>query len=482
MEITIPTTGLATGQRFRESPLAILLSRHGHKILALLPLLILIWVVARYAVDVPYLDQWDFVPLLDKMYQGELSFHDLWVQFNEHRYFFPKVILLGLARLTGWNIRWECGVCILLAIGVYGVLMSQLRLTARALGLGRLRWATPACSLIVFSISQFENWLWGWQVGLLLGLVTGLGAILLLANQPFRWGRLIGALVLGFVATFSFANGVLVWPIGLGLLCVLRSGRRVRALAICVWILAAALSFWLYLRDYQHAGGQSFLSIIFTRPLVYAAYVLRFIGSTCAQYGEGGILRDKTWSLILGAGGLTVLGWAGWSARRRVGLLAMAPYLALCAYSLGTAFMAANVRATLGPGQPLCSRYCSLTVPLWLSIIVLLMIIQRVPRRANAAGGKQVPGGPDAADDARIARLLLWGVIAFLAFSSGFAIRSAKELSVNRANGRRAVLALKSDPAPGSNHDELFVLSPSPRTAATQIPILLKYHLSTFRE
>src|SRR6267142_5943506 len=82
--------------RFPES--ASVFFRHCDKVLAAVPLLILIWVVARYAIDVPYLDQWDFAPLIDKMYQGQLTFHDLWMQFNEHRIFFPKLIMLGLAR------------------------------------------------------------------------------------------------------------------------------------------------------------------------------------------------------------------------------------------------------------------------------------------------------------------------------------------------------------------------------------------------
>src|SRR5712672_382899 len=154
---------------------AAVLSRHSDKILAAVPLLILIWVVARYAIDVPYLDQWDLVPLIDKMYQGQLTVHDLWMQFNEHRIFFPKLIMLGLARLTHWNIRYESAVSVLLAMAVFLVLACQIRASARVFGGRQLRWALPACSLVAFSVSQYENFLWGWQLGLLLGLLASLG-------------------------------------------------------------------------------------------------------------------------------------------------------------------------------------------------------------------------------------------------------------------------------------------------------------------
>ena len=78
----------------------VFLSRYGDKILALLPLAFLIWVVVQYAVVVPYLDQWELVPLLEKTYHGELTFHDLWAQHNEHRLIFPQIIMLLLALPT----------------------------------------------------------------------------------------------------------------------------------------------------------------------------------------------------------------------------------------------------------------------------------------------------------------------------------------------------------------------------------------------
>jgi len=91
-------------------------------------------------------------------------------------------------------------------------------------------------------------------------------------------------------------------------------------------------------------------------------------------------------------------------------------------------------------------------------------------------------GGTPLSDQSRIARWLLFGVIAFLTFSSGFAIRSAKELSGNLANGRRFVLALKTSPSLDDAHDELLVICPSSRTVIDGYRILSARGLSVCRK
>ena len=106
-------------------------ARHIWKILALVPFAFLLFVVLTCAVMVPYWDQWDMVPLLEKTCHGELTFHDLWAQHNEHRIFFPKIIMLSLARLTGWSIGCELFTILLLAIGIFLLFLRQMRMTEK---------------------------------------------------------------------------------------------------------------------------------------------------------------------------------------------------------------------------------------------------------------------------------------------------------------------------------------------------------------
>ena len=101
-------------------------------------------------------------------------------------------------------------------------------MTNRLLNLGSLRWAVPAISLIVFSVSQYQNWLWGWQIQMLLALFSVVAGLVLLANGMFSWGKFVVSALLGIIATYSFANGGLFWPIGLLILFVTAKGRKDR--------------------------------------------------------------------------------------------------------------------------------------------------------------------------------------------------------------------------------------------------------------
>ena len=66
----------------------------------------------RFGVDIPYWDQWDGIcPLFEKLASGQLGIADFFVQQNEHRIFFPRLLMYSLARLTHWNIRSEFSRC-----------------------------------------------------------------------------------------------------------------------------------------------------------------------------------------------------------------------------------------------------------------------------------------------------------------------------------------------------------------------------------
>jgi hypothetical protein len=185
--------------------------------LTLVPPIILVANVTEYNVDVPFWDQWNFVPLLGKSYEGSVTIGDLWGQHNEHRLLFPRLIMLGLAHASRYNIVWELAVIVVLAAATFVLLWRQFAGGLKVLGYRGLPWVLPIISLLVFTLGQAENWLWGWQIQIFLNVLAAVSGFILLSGHSFRWGRFWWALGFGVLATYSFANGLLFWPLGLSL-------------------------------------------------------------------------------------------------------------------------------------------------------------------------------------------------------------------------------------------------------------------------
>jgi hypothetical protein len=290
-----------------------LLSRYLPALLALLPLACLVIIVIQYGVNVPYLDAWDLVPLLEKSYRGDLQPSDFWVLHNEHRFFFPKLIMVGLARATGWNIRCEEALNVGLSVVTFLLLGWQLRFTARRLGSSHLLWALPVASLVVFSISQYQNWLWGWEVTMILNLLAVVAGILVLCHGTFSWARFAVSAFLGIVATYSLASGSLFWPIGCLILLVTTKGKIQRALSQFLWLCISALAIGLYFHHYERKGPHAPLGLALSRPAERLVYVFKYLGSICAQYPGDNPRLNGVLALLYGVGASAAFCFGVWA-------------------------------------------------------------------------------------------------------------------------------------------------------------------------
>jgi hypothetical protein len=461
------------------------LHRHGDKLVALVPLFILIWIVARHSVDVPFHDQWQLVPLLEKMYQGNLTFHDLWAQHHEHRLIFPRLIMLLLARLTHWNIRCEMGVNILLALGIFTAFVHQVKITERRLAIGRLPWAVPAISLVVFSLSQFENWLWGWQLQMFLNLLAVLGGVVLLANNNFSWRRFIVGALLGIVATYSFASGLLFWIIGLVILFVVTTGKKERRPAVLAWLAISALVFWSYVYHYQKPAEHPALNFIYQSPLAYAAYLLKYFGGICAQYVGGGESSDSAIAFVFGLAGMAAFSWAGVALvhRKIADARTLLPYFAMSLYSIGSALITGVGRLGFGSNQALASRYCTMVTPFWITLVVWLILLRH--DRSSSVNTGSVPGPrkmpiPDAGQT--VATWILLAVMVMLTLGTVFGADGVRDEYRMQAHGRNSLLDLAANPQGEIDYYGLYAICAPPQIIVERYPILVKYRLSLFRD
>lgn len=182
-------------------------------------------VIERCGTDLPYWDQWDaeskdlFLPY----FQHHLGFLDLFKAQNEHRIFFTRVLNLALLLAGGqWDMRVQCVV----NAAIHGTFAIAVFLVGRHLLAPRWQAALFAACALVFGLPiSWFNILNGFQSQFYFLLWLSMGTIALLCFARTGSGLWWAGLVLGVLANFSMASGLLAAAAVAGVL-LLRVLRR----------------------------------------------------------------------------------------------------------------------------------------------------------------------------------------------------------------------------------------------------------------
>jgi hypothetical protein len=179
-----------------------------------------LFLVLRYGSNVPSWDDWDMVPVLTRMQPVTAEW--LWSQHNEHRVPLPRLLFLGLNRLTTVDFR----VTMVADVLVMAAIAAAFVWTAR-----RLRGHTSAADaffpLALLSLGQAANFLWGWQLEFFASAALAGAALLAIAACGTIVGARRAAAIVGACAVLlplTGANGLgmvpclALWPLALALL------------------------------------------------------------------------------------------------------------------------------------------------------------------------------------------------------------------------------------------------------------------------
>lgn len=336
--------------------------------LATMPPLVVASVVWIYGLNVPHADQWELVPLLKAASEGTLTISLLWSEQIDHRQFLPRLVMLGLASLTAWDIRYELLVNLMLALIMFAVLVGLLRRTVGSIVPASTPWLILAASLSTFSLSQWHNWVWGWQISIFMNVL----AAVLLAWALVRHGRSWTTVCLGLLAAIggalSFATGfvlLLLLPLAVALL-PWRS-RASRTLGTTFTVAVAGVAFASYVVGLGNRAPE--LSPL-TRPWPYARFVVAYLG---ASLGSWSLTAAMLWG-ILGLAMYLACATYLWvrCAEHRVSVV---PWLMLGLYAMLSAAMTGVGRLGLGEGQALAPRYVTISSFFWLGLAVLATLV-----------------------------------------------------------------------------------------------------------
>jgi MFS family permease len=318
--------------------------------------------VLRSAANVPIYDEWVWSPLVVAAHTGTLTWADLWAQQNSHRTVVPTLIALGLAALDGWDTRIEGLASVVLAALVqFGLLALIVRRFGAERGL-RPFWVA---SLLVFSLVQSENFIWGFQLSWFVVDVAVLGLVLALTGFPggARGGvRFAAAVLCALAASLSMIFGFAAWIAGFVML--LQARARERTLLLALWTVAAAVCSAVFLAGYHRPADEHGWFLEDPAPWRdVPQFALAVLGTPLGLWGGRWVCE------LLGVAVCVAFAVAARRAHRNGEEIA--PWTGLFAFAAGFAVMTAIGRTAYGLDNALVSRYATPSSLAWIAAAML---------------------------------------------------------------------------------------------------------------
>ena len=151
--------------------------------LYLIPVLLLIGFVANFSVNVPVDDEWRLASLFEKIAAGNATFNDFWVLHSNHRIVFPKILIAVLAFASQWNINYQLCLSIGLAAITFVAMYSLSSMQLKNVGDDLWHLTNILTCILLFSLVQHENWLWGFQLAWFLVNLCFVAAVYALSSN-----------------------------------------------------------------------------------------------------------------------------------------------------------------------------------------------------------------------------------------------------------------------------------------------------------
>jgi hypothetical protein len=338
----------------------------------LIPVLLLIGFIANFSVNVPVDDEWRLASLFEKIATGNVTFNDFWALHSNHRIVFPKIIIAVLAFVSQWNINYplcfSIGLAVLTLIAIYQLSSRQVQ------NAGDNLWhlANILTCILLFSLVQHENWLWGFQLAWFLVNLCFVAAVYgLSSNHKLLPNiRISIAALFCFIASFSLAQGLLSWLAVIPAVVVLEGNTTQKRKRLIIWMLLFVATCAVYSIDYHPSRKTSIISLLH-KPLVVIDYFLSLLGSP--------IVRSPVISPLVGLLIFASFLFVGFHFGKKINQhLEAVPWLSIGLFSVLSALFITVGRAEFGAIQAIeSSRYTTNSILLLIALVQLGQLFVR---------------------------------------------------------------------------------------------------------
>jgi hypothetical protein len=448
-----------------------LILRYAPWVLILLTVCIGFGYVDLFGVNVFLADEWDaLLPLLSHYSDGTLTASELWKPHNEHRIFFPKLVMLGLGILTRGNIVAVLYLTQVLFTATLGVLWIALR---RQFSRDRAIWHLVPLAFLVFDLRQWESMLMGMLIAFVMVMVAAWFTFLSLSRAAnHRWAAAFSwAVVAAVVGSYSSIQGLLIWPVGVAQLLVAPLNKRLKIVLTSLWTSLGIFAWLVYFYDWSRPNTHP--AFTFSWEYFFAA-----IGSSLSSK-----VTIAPWlgALLIG---LAIAAVVLVAMRRQWGEQSF--WLAAIAFSIGTAASITIGRAGFGVHQALHSRYSTFAIPLVIGIYTIFA--SQSSSKQNAAASSTWEKSQIASSKFCIERWLAFFsvqlavrvLLVLVLIGTGVALaeglRRGRDTKRSREHQQFVLYTIDSQP------DSEITLYPRPTTLRKCVPVLEKMKYGMFAD
>ena len=346
--------------------------------LYLIPVVLLIGFVANFSVNVPIDDEWRLANLFEKIATGNVNFNDFWALHSNHRILFPKIIIAVLAFASQWNINYQLCLSIGLAVLTFIALYSLSSMQVKNAGDNLWHLANILTCILLCSLVQYENWLWGFQLAWFLVNLCFVAAVyaLLSNHKLLPYIKISIAAVFCFIASFSLAQGLLSWLAAIPAVVALEGNVVEKRKRLILWILLFFATCAIYSIDYHPSRKTSIISLL-NKPLVVIDYFLSLLGSPIVRLSGISALVGL---LIFGIFLFLAVHFVIKISEHREAL----PWLSIGLFSVLSALFITAGRAEFGAIQAIeSSRYTSNSILLLIALVQLGQLFARGKSATN---------------------------------------------------------------------------------------------------
>ena len=346
--------------------------------LYLIPVVLLIGFVANFSVNVPIDDEWRLASLFEKIAAGNVTFNDFWALHSNHRILFPKITIAVLAFASRWNINYQLCLSIAFAVATFIALYNLSSMQVKNAGDNLWHLANILTCILLCSLVQHENWLWGFQLAWFLVNLCFVAAVYALVSNHklLPYIKISIAAVFCFIASFSLAQGLLSWLAAIPAVVAVEGNVAQKRKRLIVWMLLFAATCAVYSIDYHPSRKTSIISLL-NKPLVVIDYFLSLLGSP--------IVRSPFISPIVGLLIFASFLFLGFHFGRKISEHREAvPWLSIGLFSVLSALFITAGRAEFGAIQAIeSSRYTTNSILLSIALVQLGLLFVRGKSATN---------------------------------------------------------------------------------------------------